>query len=485
MKKNRLLLIAILGAFALSSCNDWLDVKPKTQVESSELLASESGYKDALWGVYTTMTESAMYGVSMTVSTDAMAQLYSSPGTSSTEYRLMTFNYTDSYSETLINNVWTRTYFTIANINNLIGNLKNADPGMFAEDNYNVIYGEALGLRAYLHFDLLRLFAPSYAADKDAEAIPYVTEFNYTTTSRSTVSGALDKITGDLLEAIELLKVSDPVYTGREITTRDDNGYLLNRKYHLNYYAAVATLARVYLWKGDKTNASKYAKEVITSGQYEWTSVDSIAVAEDQRNRTFTPEQVFTLHVEKMETNLEQILTTDSRWNTTRSLLVSSYVRDKIYPYTTDWRGNTSLYFWSEATGTAGYGYRVPSKLFQYEEMPDTYKCLLPLIRLPEMYLIVAECNPGEAPGIINDIRANRGIAETFSPAATPTEVSEEIMNEYRREFYCEGVMWYYWKRLNYENIPYFANYGGTLSARVMSPASYTWPMPKEEIEFR
>ena len=53
MKTIKIILSFIIISLFTISCDDWLDVKPKTQVESSELLKDEAGYKDALWGVYT------------------------------------------------------------------------------------------------------------------------------------------------------------------------------------------------------------------------------------------------------------------------------------------------------------------------------------------------------------------------------------------------------------------------------------------------
>ena len=174
MKTIKIILSFIIISLFSISCDDWLDVKPKTQVESSELLKDEAGYKDALWGVYTLMVQKSMYGLNMTVSLDAMAKIYSRVGTSATQYPLSTYSYTSTKAKSLINDVWQKTYTTIANVNNIIGNIREADPAMFSRDNYNVIYGEALGLRAFLHFDLLRLFAPAYADDPEAQGIPYV-----------------------------------------------------------------------------------------------------------------------------------------------------------------------------------------------------------------------------------------------------------------------------------------------------------------------
>lgn len=83
-------------------------------------------------------------------------------------------------------------YNAIANDNNLLRHLEKADRGMFDGDNYNLIKGEALVLRAYMHFDLLRLFGKSFAMDPQAQAIPYVTVYGKDQTPRSTVNEVVE-----------------------------------------------------------------------------------------------------------------------------------------------------------------------------------------------------------------------------------------------------------------------------------------------------
>lgn len=482
MKTIKSISILMIASLFLTACEDWLDVKPKTEVESSELLKTESGYKDALWGVYTKMTETTMYGLNMTVTPDAMAKMYSRVGSSSALNHFSSYNYTSTRTQPVVDAVWQNTYTTIANLNNLIANIRSADKGMFARDNYNVIYGEALGLRAFLHFDLLRLFAPSYADDPEADAIPYVVSFDNHITGTSTVSETIGLILKDLADAAALLKESDPMVTGRTVTTSEDNGYLRDRNLRFNYYAVVATMARVYLYMGDKTNALLKAQEVIDDSGCKWTSVDDVATTEANCDRTFTSEQVFVLKVEKMESNIQYALSLDARWVSGSSVSVSQSDADKIYPYSTDWRGWGTLYGWSSALPVSGT-YRMPTKLWQYEDMPAAYECLLPLIRLPEMKLIVAECDPaGKAVEMINEIRTHRGITEVFPAGATEGEVMAEIRNEYQREFYCEGILWYYYKRRNSSTIPYYS-YGYSYNQN-MDREKYVWPIPQEEIEF-
>lgn len=66
-----------------------------------------------------------------------------------------------------IDAMWSKMYNMLANVNNLLDNIDKRQ-SVFTGDNYNIIKGEALGLRAYIHFDLLRLFAS--AADLNKEA---------------------------------------------------------------------------------------------------------------------------------------------------------------------------------------------------------------------------------------------------------------------------------------------------------------------------
>ena len=42
----------IAAALLLTGCNKWLDVQPRSQVEDTELFSTESGYKEALAGIY-------------------------------------------------------------------------------------------------------------------------------------------------------------------------------------------------------------------------------------------------------------------------------------------------------------------------------------------------------------------------------------------------------------------------------------------------
>lgn len=71
--------------------------------------------------------------------------------------------------------------------------------------------GEALGLRAFLHFDLLRMFGPVYKEHPASKAIPYRIAFDKDATPVLPASEVVDAILKDLNDAEKLLKESDPL----------------------------------------------------------------------------------------------------------------------------------------------------------------------------------------------------------------------------------------------------------------------------------
>lgn len=475
--KKYILICAVL--FFLASCEEWLDVKPKTEVESTELFSTEQGYKDALTGIYTAMSSSNLYGRELTFGfLDVIGDVYYSAGNEgSTYFYALNHQYDNSGVEYLINAIWSGLYNAIATANNVLENLEQADSTMFSTDNYHVIKGELLGLRAFLHFDLLRLFAPSYVVDASATAIPYVTTYGYEITPQSTVTEVLDYILADLEAAAAELRMSDPLVTGREITTADDNGYLLHRQYHFNYYAVIATMANVYLYKGDRGNAKTCALEVIESGKFPWTSVDDIATTTAaDRDRTFTSEQIFALQIPSLSQNVVGYVYGTTQYYA--QLTVYSYwVSFNLWPtgtHATDWR---YVYFMT-TEGTSSSNYYTSSKLWQMD-MNDAVVNRMPMIRLPEMYLILAEADEENGAAHLNTIREHRGV--TVPVVATGEDLLGEIGLETYREFLGEGKMFYWYKRLNRT-----AHRGGWYFYEdvVFDPALYVLPMPEEEIEF-
>ena len=172
MKKRMIYSLLLVLVVMTSSCESWLDVQPRTKVKSDELFKTEAGFKDALIGVYTLMKAEALYGRELSYGfVDVVTGPYAAFN-NTVYYDVSQWKYlTSTTVRSQIDAIWMKMYNLLANVNNLLDNIDDRQ-SVFTGDNYNIIKGEALGLRAYIHFDLLRLFAS--AVDLDKEAIPYV-----------------------------------------------------------------------------------------------------------------------------------------------------------------------------------------------------------------------------------------------------------------------------------------------------------------------
>lgn len=64
-----------VGGLLLSSCNDFLDVRPDSEKVEKDLFDSPEGFEDAIYGVYGTMQSGSLYGKELLWGiTDIMAQ---------------------------------------------------------------------------------------------------------------------------------------------------------------------------------------------------------------------------------------------------------------------------------------------------------------------------------------------------------------------------------------------------------------------------
>ena len=117
----------------------------------------------------------------------------------------------------------------------------------------NQVRGEALALRAMHHFDIYRLFAPDVKLDKAARILPYQLKFGVETPAVYTTQEYLNLVVGDLENALECLKDDPFVRWYYELGNGVDENKDQADQYvaRMNYYAAKALLARVYLDMGE------------------------------------------------------------------------------------------------------------------------------------------------------------------------------------------------------------------------------------------
>jgi hypothetical protein len=470
LKIGKLLLLGI--GVSLVSCDDWLDVRPKSEILTDIHFETENGFKDQLTGVYTAMTETSMYGRSLSFGLmSVLSQDYDLKSESTYRYAAE-YNYEETGTKGMIDNIWSSTYNCIANLNVMLKYIDN-DPNIFNDNNYKMYKGEILGLRAFLHLEMLRIFSPSPKANANAMAVPYVTQYDKVVTTQKTVNETVNLIIADLLEAEQLLKDSDPMLDKElEYTTR------WARRYYFNYYAVVGTLARAYMYKGDNANALTYAEIIIDEGEqndsnFGWTHYTTMnSQYENEVNRLFSGECLFYLNIKDFNDVVKYHFTASSSNNT---FTPSDTKADQIYEKSSKGYGNDYRMLKSFAYDGAN---KYLWKYHQYENGVCTD--IMPVIRKSEAYYIAAEVlkesNPTRAIELLNLVREARNLSLYPLPETLTTEeIQDEIGKEYRKEFLAEGQMFYYYKRLDANRIE---------GAGVNAQSVYVLPMPDNEIEF-
>lgn len=451
----------------ITACNDWLEIAPQAEKEEAEMFEKEVGFRNVLIGAYIRMKSNNLYGEDLTYgSIEMLAQHWTN--TDDLGKYLKAYNYEQSVVETKINSFYGNLYKVIADVNGLLNNI-DARKEMFEGNNFEIIKGEALAIRAFCHFDVLRLFGPIPTNLPEGTILPYVTTVSIVPNRLVSYNDFTTKLLADLDEAERCLEGNDPILTAsiKELSTLEvaqDDNFLCDRQMRMNYYAVCALKARVQLWLGNKNEALKYAQKVIDAKDPNGNVMFRLGSATDCANGDliFSSEHIFNLNVY----NLSDFKISAANTFYTNSTALKYFWASE----TTDirrgkmWKEVYDNYWWTY--------YYYMTKYTQATNMPVWAKNSIPLFRLAEMYLIAMECGSIQN---ANDLYKEVCIARDITPVTfgSTEELSETLILEYNREFYGEGQAFYAYKRLGRSKI-----FG---TSTVGSALIYVLPLPKAE----
>ena len=444
------MIIACTTLFA--SCDSWLEVKPYDQIAEGELQKSEEGYQKMLNGIYIDLNSDALYGQTLSVEMiEVMGGAYTIGTDNSVwgNYKdLSSYQYNTEYWRNRLDQTWNKAYALILNCNKILEAI-DGNKNLFTDGSYYIIKGEALALRAMLHFDMLRLFGPVYSKDSDKKAIPYYTKQTNSPEPILTAQEVMEKITADYEDALNYL-ANDPVKTEGTMMSSTEDGssnFLRYRALRLNYYAVEALMARAYLYMGNKTEAFKYATDVIkTADQNIFPFVDKNLVigSPADPDRIFSSEVLFALTNTSRGT-IHKNFFDPSRLPNYVFRMDDSMMSNLVYGGAATTGGYQDDYRYRAcwmATGSNRYFYKY-SDMVANGSIQNT---MIPMVRLGEMFLIAAESQSGDLKAgvqYVNALRRNRGVA------SLTTLTPDLLKYEYIRELYGEGQLFYLYKRLN------------------------------------
>ncbi|MDE5422863.1 RagB/SusD family nutrient uptake outer membrane protein [Ancylomarina sp. DW003] len=486
--KNKTLILILILCQSFFACNEWLDVQPVTDVDLSEHISSKEGFIETLNGVYLNMADENLYGHQLMYG--AVADVAQNYYTDTRPFNKFEYEGTDA--KNTIKNIWQGLYNVIANNNIILDNIDDKKD-LFVEADYNIIKGEALALRAFLHFDAIRLFGDTYEDAGEASQIPYALTFELVRYKHLSAEEVYTHILDDLDKAEEMLKNFDPIVAGASY-----NGNLFNkakdsRKHHLNYYAVLALKARVYITMGDKVNALLYAQKVIDEFAWSWTPLGNLTSSHNSEvDGLFFDEVIAALHVQKLQDyyyeNFEfgDYNAGPSSINYAKYIFevnLGSYYWESIPgPGINDWR---FLYLFDpngsgELTKSIKYNQYTQGRagIYDYQKVP--------LIRITEMMLIAAEAvldtDKAQAIAYIEEIKEERDVILEDLSTLSEEEIMDVIVKEFRKETYLEGQLIYLYKRLKPTSI-LTMDYWGNLPVDVEAD-NFIFPLPDDELEF-
>ena len=501
-------LIIIVSVLLFCRCNGWLDVMPRQQMEEKDLYKNEEGFKSALTGIYIKLADAGLYGLNTTiylpeilthhwtVATGTTIDTYSSLGK---------FDYTYSGAESLLASIWANYYSAIAQINSLLVGLENTN-ALFLENKDRIIKGEALALRAFLHLDLLRYWGPVPSkANPTAKVIPYVKEMGLNPTEFVTLSW--QEVTGfiedDLNAAEKLLDEVDPILHNSNANlygystsypNAPQDSWLFHRQNRMNYYAVLGVKARFYHWIGDKNNAIKYAKLVVEAvnenGSLKFPLADNTSyttgVERPPRNMVMYCEHLFSVHNSRHQTVIASLFTTSSG-NAPRFFQPSSAVatlfdsqvnvndiRNQSYRSWHHELGANSVYnnHFLKYTGNRSFNLNTSNNIASLN--------IIPILRVSELYFILIENLPvgSDVNTYFYTYRTQRGLdASVDNTLVDETAVRDRLEKEYRKDFFGEGQMFFFYKKHEYEAYTWPAPF--TLPSN-----AYVLPVPKDQDAF-
>lgn len=494
MKKYIILFIL---AFGIASCESFLDVKPKSEILGDKLFETREGFEDALYAVYTDLAKDALYGKVLSwYLPDLLAGYYIKENAGREWELLLTFNYAEAFQRNMFDKIWIDMYKNISYVNNIIQNVENHKDFKY----YRFYKGEALGLRAFMHFDLCNCFAPAYREDtRDKPAIPYYETYEPLVYPFRTLEAIYRKVLDDLKEA-EVLLQDEPDYL-----TMDRKGipgievFMTERQYHMNLYAVQGLLARVYQMKNDLDSAMIYAEKVIRSEKFEFADKTNMAyeyascISAKETIWGIYPKSGYVDELQKCfdypDDNVNSaLLPLNGFWlypefNLPEGMGPVDYGFVNLYTVpTSEGRQDYRYNAWFRQREGAVAKHRRFFKIYKNTGDVPTRRGLS-MIRIPEMYLIMAEGllkngQMTEAREYFDAYTRARGF---YFKEGEVTFDMNLINKEYRKEFYGEGREWFNRKR---QELPIYPAYYSVLPYPATDEI-YVWPVPEGEFEYR
>ncbi len=469
----RNIIIAAALVILATGCQKVLDIKPESTLDASTRFKTINDYQFALLGAYGLFQSTSYYG-SIDQKSNAFAtlpdmladDLRETVESLSNERVFSRWTYAED--EVQIEDTWLAGYRIIMQANLSMNGIEKFSATRHGA--VNRIKGQALTIRALVHFDLMRYWADTYSRNSDSLGVPYITTYNYEQKpARNTIKQNYDSIEKDLKAAIAMFNDVD-----KEINGAGERAYM-------DQHVANAILARMYLYSGQMDSAIKYSTRVIDA--FPLAPINEFPKIWTDAS---TEEVVWSL---SFDAGQGQVGGNAYAPDVNRSQYAPPASLANLYDKINDIRYSSYIAIIPDNNGNDR---RVLSKYlakFSRLKKPDgvvNFKAF----RTGEMYLIRAEAYlrkaaPDEASALadLNTLRDAR-IFDYVPAVLTGAALRDAIETERRKELVAEGHRFFDLKRKG-RLARQVSRAGCTSGACTLLPSSraWTWPVPRPEID--
>lgn len=449
---KRLLNIGLVALFAFTymACESELATSPFDVIDAEAAFQSVSDLNEGALGAYGTISGQNIYSINALM-TDNLRRASTNTGQG-----MQLFNHNVVSGDGTAAGAWANAYIAIDRINRVLAAAETVEAQSPAEAEFKQrLIGEMLGLRAYQHFDLFRVFA-DYSGS--GLAVPYMTQSGIGSPARDTKDVFFSQLISDINQAISIL---------------EPFGFYSNSR--INVHALNGLRARVALYREDWPTAIEYSSRVIDA--VDLTPRESYAGLWDD---SVQGEVIFKL---LRPTSASGVIELTERSTNNDIFFFAS--NDLVNQYDEDDDIRFQVFFQRLNPERV--------RVMKYNQRPGQKNVAdIKMMRVSEMYFIRAEAyaQPGSQQNLsaaeadIDAIRAVRFTTPEPASFSNSSEALDEIHAEKRLEFVYEGHRYFDLKRagLPVQRIPEDID-GATTSDNLPATSHmFVFPIPQAEM---
>lgn len=495
--KNKMYIILLLGTVIMfGSCKKFLDIVPETSLSSATFFKTESDFAQAVNAAYAPLRSIANNNAWVLEELHSDNTYYARNtlfGAVDNTENVADFAVPTSdgiTTNTRVRDLYRQEYQIISRTNQILASIDEVDFDAASKSN---LKGQALYLRAYAYFELVRLFGKvplhlTPVTNREEAALPL-----------SSVDSIYDQIKKDASEAVTLLPVKSKQEAGRATSG-----------------AAATLLANVYIELKDWASAEGLLKTIVQSGEYKLMDDYNDAFSNSSSNKNniesvfevqfkegsdgyngnfmyaFLPRPMLAEEVETItHVSNPQPLSEEGNNIPTPDIIAAYEEGDK--------REDASIAYITLSTSLRDNKvYPYIKKYAKTHALQGNTGTDWPVYRYAEVLLFLAEAlnegnKPAEAATYLNMVRVRAGLKATT--AVSQSDMRDAIFNERRVELAFENKRWFdlvrtgrmkdvitaYGQRVVSNPLNYYYPSGAKPPSNAFTVLDTVYPLPAEE----